>query len=199
MQDLRKLAIPDWLRLMFNHRNTEEIARLSGWFHKNRMLPAAITRRGMSGDVPRIIEVVSWTWDDLAEIVAARLENVGGSIGVITYERVDVEAIYTAIRNAAPNKRVDCYHYGKSKGAENFSIREDGITVISSESAIGLEFDTVFLLDLSRSLPCTSDLDNRRLYMLTARARDRLSLVNGPGKLKQAQLDGLPMHPLLVR
>ena len=115
MQDLRKLGIPDWLRLMFNHRNTEEIARLSGWFHKDRMLPQTIARRGSSGDVPRVIEVVGSAWDDLAQMAADRLSNVGGSIGIITYEQNDVEAIYAAIRNVAPGLRVDRYHSPRAR------------------------------------------------------------------------------------
>jgi superfamily I DNA/RNA helicase len=198
MSQVRALGIPTWCWLAYNHRNTEEIAKLSGWFHRNRRLPQAIAKRGSSGNVPRIERVAHW--ERLAEMVATRLSNAGGSIGVITYEQADVEAIYKAIRAAVPlGRRVDWFHSRRDRGEEYFSIRDDGVTVLSSESAIGLEFDTLYLQDLSRSLNHPGDEADRRLYMLTARARDVLVLVNGLGELKAAQSERLPPEPLLVR
>jgi superfamily I DNA/RNA helicase len=64
---------------------------------------------------------------------------------------------------------------------------------------IGLEFDTVFLLDLHRSLPCARADDHRRMYMLCARARDALLLIDWSPYLTGRQLAALPAPPVLVR
>ncbi len=198
MQELRTLGIRDWKWLAYNHRNTPEIARVAAWFHRDRQLPESIVRRPAKGDVPKVVRVGSW--DDLADKAANRLVNTASSIGVITYEQVDVEAIYKAMRKAVPKeKRVDWFHSKRPAGAEFFPIRDEGITVHSSESAIGLEFDTVYLQDLERSLKHPGPESDRRLYMLTARARDLLVLVNGEKELDAAQLERLPPKPIVDR
>ncbi|MDP9123816.1 MAG: AAA family ATPase [Pseudomonadota bacterium] len=199
MAQLQQLNLPDWFRLMYNHRNTEEIARLSGWFHRNRKLPQATAKRGLSGDVPNLVKISDPAWGDLATIVSKRLSNVGGSIGVITYRREDVDAIQAVLKAAMPGKRVDGFHSKRPNGSEFIRMQDDGVTVLASASAIGLEFDTVYLHDVSRYMPVDSFMNSNMLYMLTARARDLLVLLDGPTKLNQPQLDSLPTLPYLVR
>lgn len=197
MADLEELNVEDWFRLVFNHRNTERIAALSGYFHAARKLPAATPRRGAVGEVPRLVSISGW--QNVVTMVSNRLANQAGSIGVITYRQKHVKEIYEALRAALPKRRVDSYHSLMDRGAEFIKMRDDGVTVISGESAIGLEFDAVYLHDLGRSLPITEEMDRRRLYMLTARARDLLVLLNGPAKLDAAQLADLPPKPYLER
>lgn len=86
------------------------------------------------------------------------------------------------------------------KGAEiNIHVLDPGITVLTSESVIGLEFESVFLQDLNRSLPCISEEQYRRMYMLCARARDSLMLIDGPGRLTAKQVADLPGPTILAR
>ena len=186
------------LPLTVNHRNTQEIATVVEHFHVNRVLPPAMVKRGRSGDVPRIVAMPDL--DTFAQAVATRYRNRGGSIGVITHHKVDVDRLHGLISGMLVGVRVDHYTSDARPGAEDaIRMREPGVTVLSSESAIGLEFDTVFLQDLWRSLPMSSMVDYRRMYMLCARARDTLVLVNGPVALNAAQLAALPPPPTLER
>ena len=139
-------------------------------------------------------------WGSLAQAVMTRYRNRGGSIGVIVYNKVDVEHLHGLISGLLVGERVNHYTSDANPGAEEaIRMRDPGVTVISGESAIGLEFETVFLQDLSRSLPMRGTVDCRRLYMLCARARDTLVFVNGPLALNAAQLDALPSPPTLER
>lgn len=180
-----------------NHRNTWEIANLVSHFHHERKLPWAAAQRAGPGDRPKLVTVA--TWEAFADMVRIRLANRGGSIGVITYTKAEVSQIFGLLKKVVGAERVDSYTSSMDKGAELVRMRDRGVTVISGESAIGLEFDTVYLHDLRRSLPRTVAMDNRRLYMLAARARDFLFLVNGPQALSKAQLDDLPTSPDLER
>lgn len=189
-----KTAIP----LTLNHRNTEEIADLVATFHVNGKIPHAPAKRGRSGDVPRLMQVA--TWQELAQRVAVRYQNVGAAVGVILYEQSDITSFYKLLTALLPNDRVDYYTSKADPRAEQaIKMRDRGVTIISGQSAIGLEFETVFLQDLYRSLPMTAKVDYRRMYMLCSRARDTLILVNGPRALSVAQLANLPGPSLLER
>lgn len=196
--DLQAAGFNEVLPLLVNHRNTEEIVNVIEHFHTQRVVPRGTPSRGRSGDLPRLM-VVS-TWAELADTVAARLRNRGESIGVIVYRKDDVTKVASLLRQRLGDSRVDAYTSDADQGTERaIRIRDNGVTVISSESAIGLEFDTLYLQDLSRSLPVSQAIDNRRLYMLCARARDNLILVNGPEALSMSQLTSLPPPTTLER
>jgi DNA helicase IV len=187
-------AIP----LTLNHRNTEEIADLVATFHVNRTVPHAPAKRGRSGDAPRLMQVA--TWQELADRVAVRYQNVGAAVGVILYKQRHITTFHGLLTGLLPNDRVDYYtSKAKPRAEQAIRMRERGVTIISGESAIGLEFETVFLQDLNRSLPMSQAVHYRRMYMLCSRARDTLILVNGPESLSAAQLAALPSPPLLER
>lgn len=189
-----KTAIP----LTLNHRNTEEIADLVATFHVNGRIPPAPAKRGSSSEAPKLMQVA--TWQELAQRVVARYQNVGATIGVILYTRDDVVSFYERLTALLPHDRVDHYTSWTKQGAEYaIKMRDSGVTILSGQSATGLEFETVFLQDLWRSLPMRQELDYRRMYMLCSRARDTLILVNGPRALSVTQLAALPAPPLLER
>jgi hypothetical protein len=189
-----RAAIP----LTLNHRNTEEIANLVTAFHVKGRIPHAPAKRGRSGDAPRLMQVANW--QELAQRVAVRYQNVGAAVGVILYKQHHITAFHELLTALLPNDRVDHYTSQAQPRAEQaIKMREPGVTIISGQSAIGLEFETVFLQDLNRSLPMRQDVDYRRMYMLCSRARDTLILVNGPTPLSAAQLAALPPPPLLER
>jgi superfamily I DNA/RNA helicase len=187
--------------LTMNHRNTQEIGDVVAHFHSDRYLPVATPRRGSGYDRPNLIVVVSW--ESLADVIARRLGNRAESIGVVVFKTEHVGIVASLIRRRLPQARVDSYTNTASPGAEDaIQMRDAGVTVLSGESAIGLEFDTLYLQDLTRSLPTLEPIQKRRLYMLCARARDKLVLVNGPvgsGMLDARQLTSLPPHPILER
>ena len=196
--DLAAAGFAHVLPLLVNHRNTQEIIDVVEHFHVERTLPLAASSRGLSQDRPRLIDVSSW--ESLSDMVVARLANRAESIGVIVFRKSEVVSLKALLRARAPGARIDSYTSDTPQGLEaGIRIRESGITVISGESAIGLEFDTLYLQDISRSLPRTTPLDSRRLYMLCARARNTLMLINGPGNLTPAQLASLPPSNILTR
>lgn len=197
--DLQEAGFTEMHLLTVNHRNTLEIAELVEHFHQNRNVPPAPAQRGRSNEPPRMITVISW--EELAQQAAIRFGNRGGSIGMIVYRVNYIHTLYNLLRNLLPTARVDKYTSKAAPQAEDaIRLLDAGITIISGESAIGLEFDTVYLQDLDRSLPpMTGSVNQRRLYMLCARARDTLLLVNGPSPLTAVQLSSLPPPPFLDR
>ena len=191
-------GLSELVRLTDNHRNTPEIARVAEHFHNAKLLPPAIVQRPPGGEAPRLLRLGSL--DELIQRVATRYRNRGEPIGVIVHRKKDAEHLHSAIATRLPNVRVDVYTSDSNKGAEaDIRLLAPGVTVLTGESVIGLEFNTVFLLDLHRSLPCTSEEDYRRMYMLCARARDALLLVDWPPYLEGRQLAALPAPPVLVR
>lgn len=74
-----------------------------------------------------------------------------------------------------------------------------GVTVLNKDSVKGQEFDTVFVLELERFIPCTIDAEFRAMYMMCTRARDRLFLVYGPERLSAVAEASLPSGDVLER
>ncbi|ATB32292.1 AAA family ATPase [Melittangium boletus] len=191
-------GLSDPVRLTDNHRNTPEIAAVAEHFHVSQILPPAVVQRPAGGETPRLIRINSI--DDLPKRVATRYANRGESIGVIVFRKQDAHQMHSRLNKLLPTERVDVYTSEANKGVES-SIRllEQGVTILTGEAVIGLEFGVVYLLDLRRSLPCRSTGDQRRLYMLCARARDALFLIDYPAYLGHEQLAALPSPPVLIR
>jgi DNA helicase IV len=195
MRDFSALGFTSALPLKVNHRNTTEIVDLLEQLHDG-IVPRPSPVRGRGTERPRVVPVESW--EEFADMVCSRLVNRAESIGVIVYEQREVNRMHRLLSQRLPqHARLDSYTSRSSKGAEyGILMHEPGVTILSSESAIGLEFDALYLQDLDRSLPFVSPIQRRRLYMLCARARDSLTLVNGPSpaSLNAAQWQALP-HP----
>src|SRR6185436_11990784 len=161
--------------------------------------PPARVRKARGGELPRLIEID--TMSDLVSRVVTRLRNRSESIGVIVRMGKEVDRLAQLLRDhARSGERIDAYTKDTAKGAERgIRLLDPGVTVLTGEAVIGLEFDTVYLLDLARSLPCRTETARRRMYMLCARARDMLFLVNGPVKLRPDALAALPSKDYLTR
>ncbi|WP_147470173.1 ATP-binding protein [Corallococcus sp. AB049A] len=191
-------GIGDPLRLPDNHRNTPEIAAVAEHFHHSMTLPPAVVQRPASGEVPRLVRLNSL--DDLPRRVATRYKNRGDAIGLIVHRKAEALSIHSALKKVLPGERVDVYTSDLEKNLEEaIHLLDRGVTILTGEAVIGLEFNSVFLLDLNRSLPCRDTDAKRRLYMLCARARDVLTLIDFPPHLTPSQLVDLPSPPVLVR
>ena len=70
-------------------------------------------------------------------------------------------------------------------------------SLMNQKSVKGQEFDTVFILELDRFIPCASETARRTMYMMCARARDNLFLVYGPGDLSTKAAECLPGQDIL--
>ena len=82
---------------------------------------------------------------------------------------------------------------------DSIDVRAPGVTVLNKDSVKGQEFDTVFVLELERFIPCTNDAEFRAMYMMCTRARDRLFLVYGPERLFSVAEASLPGDDVLER
>ena len=181
--------LPDPILLTQNHRNTPEIARLAEHFHTGR-LPAAGVQRSRPGDLPRLVEDISLR--SIAGRVSHWQTNRRGSTGVIVDENETGGDLYRLLRQELPETRVDVYANTR-RNEDQIDMLQDGVTILNKESVKGQEFDTVFLLELHRFLPCRNQSEQRGMYMMCSRARDDLWLVCGPnGHLTQAVSDALP-------
>jgi len=188
--------LPDPIILTQNHRNTPEVARLAEHFHAGR-LPAAEVQRSRPGELPRLVEEPSLP--SIARRVSHWQANQGGSTGVIVDENETGERLWQLIRKDLPEDRVHIYT-NKRKNEDRIDMLQDGVTVLNKESVKGQEFDTVFLLELHRFLPCRSESERRGMYMMCSRARDGLWLICGPdGHLTQAVSAALPGPDVLER
>ena len=188
--------LPDPILLTQNHRNTPEVARLAEHFHTGR-LPAAEVRRTHPGEIPRLVEEPSLL--SIVRRISQWQANQGGSTGVIVDRNKTGDRFADLLREALPTTRVDFYS-NKSANEDQIDVLQDGVTVLNKESVKGQEFDTVFLLELNRFVPCGSESERRGMYMMCSRARDDLWLICGPdGHLTQAVSAALPGPNVLER
>ena len=197
LEQIKRAAhLPDPILLTQNHRNTPEVARLAEHFHTGR-LPAAEIRRPRRGEMPRLVEDPSLS--SIARRVSRWQANQGGSTGVIVDKNETGERLAQLLREDLSETRVDFYT-NSSRNEDQIDVLQDGVTVLNKESVKGQEFDTVFLLDLHRFLPCASESEKRGMYMMCSRARDDLWLICGPdGRLTAAVSDALPGAGVLER
>lgn len=159
LEQIKQAAgLPDPILLTQNHRNTPEIARLAEHFHTGR-LPAAAVRRSRSGDRPRLWEAPSL--EAAARRVADEHSNRGGSTGVIADQNAVGQNLHDMLRRRLPERRVDFYS-NDQKNENGINVLEDGVTVLNKESVKGQEFDTVFVLELHRFLPATTEAEKTR-------------------------------------
>ena len=156
-----------------NHRNTPEIARLAEHFHRGR-LPAATVVRSGSGELPLLVR--SPDTESTVNRIANEFRNRAVSVGVVVHRNATGGAVREKLRGLLPQARVDMYSNHR-KNEHSIDVRTPGITVLNKESVKGQEFDTVFILELDRFVPCTSDADCRAMYMMCyPRSRQAVSL-----------------------
>ena len=187
--------LPNPIILSENHRNTPEIARLAEHFHRG-VLPVPKVIRSKSGEIPQL--VYSHNLESTARLIINDFRNRESGIGVIVDRERTGESVYKILRKQMGNSRVNIYSSEK-KNEDMIDVRKPGVTVLNKKSAKGQEFDSVFLLELDRCIPCSSDAGYRAMYMICTRARDRLFLVHGPKPLSPGAEAALPCKSILVR
>ena len=195
VQIKRAAALPDPVILTENHRNTPEIARLAEHFHRGRLPAASVVRAG-SGELPQLVR--SPNVNSTASRIVNEFRNRAASIGVIVDQNSTGQAIWSLLQSRLSQTRVDMYS-NQARNEQSIDIRKAGVTVVNKDSVKGQEFDTVFLLELDRFIPCVSDADFRAMYMMCTRARDNLFLVHGPDALSADAGAALPGADILER
>jgi superfamily I DNA/RNA helicase len=187
-------SLPNPVILQDNHRNTPEIAAVAEHFHSGR-LPAARVRRPRMLQRPLLVHERRLA--DATARIARWFETRGGTVGVVVWSNDTGDLVHRELRKLLSGRRVDFYTSNR-KNEDSISLLDAGITVVNTESVKGQEFDTLFLLELERFVPCNVDHERRVMYMLCARARDYLFLVHLT-ELSAAASDSLPPDSLLER
>ena len=186
-------ALPQPILLKENHRNRPEIAALAHHFHHGR-LPATMTRRAPIGQLPRLIRMSE---DSTIEFISTWFETRGGTIGIVV-DRNDLgERIHGELSRRLPNRRIDIYT-SQRNNEDTIALLDEGVTILNKESIKGQEFDTVFILQLERFIPCVTDGMRRAMYMMCARARDYLFLMHSAALSLQREA-ALPGPNILER
>jgi DNA helicase II / ATP-dependent DNA helicase PcrA len=175
-------------RLDRNYRNSKEIAQLSKYFQVRGSSSVRLPVRE-SGQLPICVihPDVDHAYDQVARFVQ---NNPGREAGVIVFGRKgDVKRAFNKIKfrveKFGVSCRMQCYVSGRSSGHSDPGalVFDDppSLTVLHSQSAKGLEFDAVFLVNLNAlGAFDESEIDSfKRLYVATSRARDSLFLLIG--------------------
>lgn len=188
-------GMSDPIILKQNHRNTPEISRLAEHFHSGR-LPSATVHRRLTGEKPRLVQMQGL--ESTATFVSNWHQNRGGNIGVIVDGTGTGNEMHHRLTDQLKETRVDFYT-NQQRNEESIKIFEPGVTILNARSAKGQEFDTVFILELEKFIPCRSDSESRVMYMLCARAKDYLFLMYGPDSLSAEAMATLPESNIIER
>ncbi|MCY4276237.1 MAG: AAA family ATPase [Gammaproteobacteria bacterium] len=157
---------------------------------------AATVMRPASGDVPQLVQ--SDNLQSTIDRIANELTNrANSSIGVIVDQNETGSKALELLQERMPESRIQAYSH-KMKNDCSINVRQPGVTVLNKESVKGQEFDTVFLLEIERFIPCQNGSAYRAMYMMCTRARDRLFLVHGPDPLSKQARDALPSDATIV-
>ena len=177
----------DPVLLSANHRNTPEIARVAEFFHAGDA-PVPEVKRRRSGEVPR---VMAYRMESATALIANWYDTRGGRVGVAVVGNDTGENLYSRLHDRLPEETVRIYTTDR-KNEEKIDLLERGITILNVASIKGQEFDTVFVMEIGELLLHSNAVDQRKMYMLCARARDNLFLMHEGDGLPDALLSRLP-------
>lgn len=188
-------GITESIILSDNHRNCPEVAQVAEHFHGGE-LPATTTKRPKSGQRPRLRR--ARTISHASQLISNWFVNHSGTIGVIVKDNEYGMRIRDALQKKLPDRRID--HYASNERNESsINLLVPGVTVLNEKSVKGLEFDSVFIFQIEKFIPCTTSLDKRIMYMMCSRARDFLFLVHCHSELSADAETSLPGPNVLER
>lgn len=199
--------------LRTNFRNTQEILNLAWHMIKNQQgnlaeneddlggftIPSEAPTSQCSGEVPTLW-MIRTPFDLLNRNREQRLyaDQVRKALDIVAHVRQEgvissnIAILYRSRREADLNKLVQglgasgagCYWVNRDDEAlENYSLSLPGVKLITTRTALGMEFEVVILLWLDQFDDCYADkqeqalLSRRELYVAMTRARKQLFLV----------------------
>ena len=182
------IAPSDVIELQDNYRNTHPIARLAREFYTGDPAspPPALPNR------PSAIRPILYTYEqnDFPHLIERILKNADMApeklIGLITPNNAVRDRYFQALKkanvqfdNAPP--AIQTYLSGSSP---DIPFNEGGLMVINAQSCKGLEFDTVFLVDINQHFCNTQNQDQtkRLFYVMVARAKEMVIMLKEAGK-----------------
>lgn len=169
-------------RLNKNYRNSKQIAEFARHYYVGLRsgMPEIPARVGRS--VPRVILASS------LEVVRRRIatfaaNNAGTDIGVLCPRDADRKRVFNSLHHRLSESGILVQTYSsadqKQHPAEELVFDKGGsVTVLNFQSAKGLEFDAVFIMDPFVAGPGAADVQSKmQLYVMASRARDYLELL----------------------
>lgn len=177
------------IELQYNYRNTYPIARLAREFYTGDPAspPPELPNR------PSTIRPVLFEYIDgqFQKIIERILKNADAKptklYGVVTPNNEVRDKYYQALTTAKiklDNELPRIETYSSNTGVNpNLSFNEGGIMVINAQSCKGLEFDTVFLVDINRHYFDAQNPDQTRrlFYVMVARAKEQVVMLKKAG------------------
>ena len=173
-------------RLDKNYRNSLEVAKFSKYFQVRGSTATKLPDRS-SGRPPIVFmhTDVEQIYDQIARYTK---NNSSKEIGVIVFgNKRDVTRCYNKVKNRIVSQKVNCTIQGYINAMKGKGITEVGdlafdnpptITVLHAQSAKGLEFDTLFVVNLNDAGAYDSfETDTyKKLYVVSSRSRDAVFL-----------------------
>lgn len=187
------------IELKINYRNTYPIARLAREFYTGDPAspPPDLPLKGSSVSTPMLIEYGEANGFDLQKALERILimsdNNPTKLIGILT-PNSKVRSSYVFLLREI-SKQISLDHEprivtyapsGNGRGIEDCSFAEGGIFVINAQSCKGLEFETVFIVDIN-DFPywqAIEDEQKRLFYVMIARAREKVFILKKEGSCK---------------
>ena len=178
----------DVIVLKCNYRNSTPVARLARAFHTGDPAnPPPELPLDRPGPVPLLLSYAPGRFPDICgRIVKLVDQNPRRLVGVIAPDNETRERYLDQLRtvdgavldHGAP---VIETFYGSHRPDVRFD--EGGILVVNAQACKGLEFDVVVLADIDRHHVPPTDLDavRKRFYVMVARARERVILLDQRG------------------
>ena len=196
LQQIKKCGkLDDPIILEFNHRNTPEIAKIAQHFHGGG-LPLPRVARQPSGELPTF----HWMKNTVhaASLIGNWITSQSGTVGVIVVRNSFGRSLYQELSTKPLIYPVKFYEH-HTRNENDINILQPSITIINVESVKGQEFDSVFIMELERLLPCQDQRSRRVMYMLCSRARDHLFLMREHKEILGPLKQSLPGPALLER
>ena len=178
----------DVIELKYNYRNSTPVAELARAFHTgDPASPPPDLPRDRRGPAPLLLTYAPERFPDICgRIVKLVDRNPRRLVGVIAPDNEIRKRYLDQLRrvdgagldHGAP---VIETFYGSHRPDVRFD--EGGILVINAQACKGLEFDVVVLADIDRHHVSPTDLDaaRKRFYVMVARARERVILLEQRG------------------
>ena len=190
VQDIRNqlaLKVSDVYPLGENFRNNYQIARLAESFYTDPASPKPELPEKPHHDITLPI-LYSYDESKFSSIVRRMIITAKNSpkqlIGVLCPNHIVREKYLNELIRISCNEEflttpitISTYD-SHNKHQQSLTFDKGGIMVINSQSCKGLEFDHVFLVDINehKAFGNDNDLLKKRFYVMTSRAKERLTL-----------------------
>lgn len=194
------LGISSRSNLSCNFRNTRSIAVVSGHFYTGAGSPPVELRESADdGDQP-VLDEQGGLKDAIDFLVNFEKAHIAEQIGLLLPYNSSMKSFLNRLKGKTANP-VEVYSSNStvSQLAPSVDFSKPGIKVINWQSAKGLEFDTVALLELQQYKNNDSSAESFRMkmYMLTSRAKRELYFMYS-GEGEPAIIRTLPLSEGLL-